>query len=36
MLTWITFLPVVGMVITLLLPKENKNIIRWTTLTCYK
>ncbi|MBI4548888.1 MAG: NADH-quinone oxidoreductase subunit M [Ignavibacteriae bacterium] len=31
MLTWITFLPIVGMVIVLLLPKENKDAIRWTS-----
>src|SRR5271169_3477671 len=29
-LTWITFLPIIGMVIVLLLPKENKNAFRWT------
>jgi len=29
-LTWITFLPIAGMVIILLLPKENKSAIRWT------
>ena len=29
-LTWITFLPVVGMVVVLLLPNEKKNGIRWT------
>ncbi|MCC6395631.1 MAG: NADH-quinone oxidoreductase subunit M [Bacteroidetes bacterium] len=32
MLTWITFLPVVGMVLVLLLPKESKDAIRWTAL----
>jgi NADH-quinone oxidoreductase subunit M len=31
-LTWITFLPVVGMVIVLLLPKNSKDAIRWTSL----
>jgi len=31
-LTWITFLPVVGMIIILLLNKENKNAIRWTAV----
>ena len=31
-LTWITFLPIVGMVIVLLLPKEQKDAIRWTSL----
>ncbi len=31
-LSWITFLPVAGMVITLLLPKENKNAIRGTAV----
>ncbi|MBI1806640.1 MAG: NADH-quinone oxidoreductase subunit M [Ignavibacteria bacterium] len=31
MLSWITFLPVVGMLIVLLLPKDNKNAIRWTS-----
>ena len=31
-LTWITFLPVVGMAITLLLPKDNKGAIRWTAV----
>ena len=31
-LTWITFLPVVGMVLVLLLPKESKDAIRWTAL----
>jgi len=29
-LTWITFLPIAGMIIILLVPKENKNVIRWT------
>ena len=31
-LTWITFLPVVGMVIVLLLPKQSRDAIRWTSL----
>ncbi|HZY11102.1 MAG TPA: proton-conducting transporter membrane subunit, partial [Bacteroidota bacterium] len=31
-LTWITFLPVVGMVIVLLLPKQNNDAIRWTSV----
>ncbi|HMK38105.1 MAG TPA: NADH-quinone oxidoreductase subunit M, partial [Bacteroidota bacterium] len=31
-LSWITFLPVVGMVIVLMLPKENKEWVRWTAL----
>ena len=31
-LSWITFLPVIGMVITLLLPKDNKDAIRWTAV----
>ncbi len=31
-LTWITFLPVVGIVIVLLLPKEQRDAIRWTAL----
>jgi NADH-quinone oxidoreductase subunit M len=31
-LTWITFLPVVGMVIVLLLPRESRDAIRWTSL----
>jgi len=31
-LTWITFLPIVGLVIVLLLPKEQKDVIRWTSL----
>src|SRR5512143_3910688 len=33
-LSWITFLPVLGMVIVLLLPKENRAAIRWTSLAC--
>lgn len=31
-LTWITFLPVIGMVAVLLLPKEKKDAIRWTSV----
>lgn len=31
-LTWITFLPVVGMIIVLLLPKGSRDAIRWTSL----
>lgn len=31
-LTWITFLPVIGMVVVLLIPKENKNAMRWTAV----
>lgn len=30
-LTWITFLPVLGMVLILVLPKGNENLIRWTS-----
>jgi NADH-quinone oxidoreductase subunit M len=30
-LTWITFLPIIGMIVVLLLPKDNKNLIRWTS-----
>ncbi len=31
-LSWITFLPVLGMIIILLLPKENKQAMRWTAV----
>ncbi len=31
-LSWITFLPIIGMVVVLLLPKENKTAMRWTSL----
>ena len=31
-LTWLTFLPVVGMGIVLMLPKDSKGAIRWTSL----
>ncbi len=30
-LTWITFLPIVGVVFVLLIPRENLNSIRWTS-----
>jgi NADH-quinone oxidoreductase subunit M len=30
-LTWITFLPILGMLIVLLLPKGNRGSIRWTS-----
>ena len=30
-LTWLTFLPVIGMVIVLLLPKDRYVTIRWTS-----
>ena len=30
-LSWITFLPVIGMVLVLLLPKDNKNLVRWAS-----
>jgi NADH-quinone oxidoreductase subunit M len=30
-LSWMTFLPIIGMMIVLLLPKENKNAVRWTS-----
>jgi NADH-quinone oxidoreductase subunit M len=29
-LSWATFLPIIGMVLVLLLPKENKSVIRWS------
>jgi NADH-quinone oxidoreductase subunit M len=32
-LSWITFLPVLGMVLVLLLPKESRGVIRWTALS---
>ena len=32
-LSWLTFLPVLGMVIVLALPKNRPDIIRWTSLT---
>ena len=31
-LSWITFLPVLGMIIVLMLPKEKKDWVRWTAL----
>jgi NADH-quinone oxidoreductase subunit M len=31
-LSWMTFLPVLGMVVVLLLPKEQRDAIRWTSL----
>lgn len=31
-LTFLTFLPVVGMVLVLLIPKENRSAVRWTSL----
>ncbi|HLX12203.1 MAG TPA: proton-conducting transporter membrane subunit, partial [Bacteroidota bacterium] len=31
-LTWITFLPVLGMGLVLLMNKDNKNAIRWTSV----
>jgi NADH-quinone oxidoreductase subunit M len=31
-LSWITFLPIVGMVIVLLLPKESRSAIKWTAV----
>ena len=31
-LTWITFLPVLGILLVLLLPKEQRDAIRWTSL----
>jgi NADH-quinone oxidoreductase subunit M len=31
-LSWMTFLPVLGMAVVLLLPKEQRDAIRWTTL----
>src|SRR3989304_2906537 len=30
-LSWITFLPIIGMIIVLLLPKKNWDAIRWTS-----
>ncbi|WP_206017948.1 complex I subunit 4 family protein [Rhodohalobacter barkolensis] len=32
-LTWIVFLPIVGMIIILLLPDQSKKAIRWTAAT---
>ncbi len=31
-LTWITFLPIIGMVVVMLIPKEKTNAMRWTAL----
>lgn len=31
-LTWITFLPIIGMIFILLIPKQNGNAIRWTSV----
>ncbi len=31
-LSWMTFLPILGMVVVLLLPKEQRDAIRWTSL----
>ncbi len=31
LLTWIVFLPVIGMAAILFLPKDNSNLIRWTS-----
>ncbi|NUN08615.1 MAG: NADH-quinone oxidoreductase subunit M, partial [Ignavibacteriaceae bacterium] len=31
-LTWVTFLPVVGMIIILMIPKEQRNAIKWSSL----
>ncbi|MBX2992584.1 MAG: NADH-quinone oxidoreductase subunit M [Bacteroidetes bacterium] len=31
-LTWVTFLPVVGMIIVLMIPKEQRNAIKWSSL----
>jgi len=31
-LTWVTFLPIVGMIIVLMMPKEQRSTIRWTSL----
>lgn len=31
-LTWIVFIPIVGMIIVLLLPDKNRNAIRWTAV----
>lgn len=29
-LTWITFLPIVGMIAVLMIPKQNENAMKWT------
>ena len=31
-LSWITFLPIVGMILVLVMPKERKDAVRWTSL----
>ncbi len=31
-LTWITFLPLIGMIIVMLMPKGNANAVKWTAL----
>ncbi len=31
-LTWVTFLPVIGMIAVLVMPKEQRDAIRWTSL----
>ncbi len=31
-LTWLTFLPVVGMIAILMLPKENRSAVKWTAV----
>ncbi len=31
-LTWITFLPVIGMIVVLLIPRGNSNAMKWTAL----
>ncbi|MDZ7806504.1 MAG: hypothetical protein U5K71_05270 [Gracilimonas sp.] len=31
-LTWLVFLPILGMLIVLLLPDKNRDAIRWTAL----
>ncbi len=31
-LSWVTFLPVIGMVLILLVPRANVNLMRWTAL----
>ena len=31
-LTWITFLPIVGMIVVLLIPRGNTNSMKWTAL----
>jgi NADH-quinone oxidoreductase subunit M len=31
-LTWITFLPIIGMILVLLIPKENQKAVKWTAV----